>query len=439
MADDVRQILIQFVTDVKDMNKGAEAVKQGMGDAAEGMDVASKAAGFLKTAAINAGIAAGQMALEWAIAGVDMATEANKIAKNFDGVFGPAAASLDDEIVDLAGHMGLTEHEAQQLLATTGALAQSMGMSQQESADYSAEMFKLAGDMAAFNPEAGTAADAMEDLTKAANGSTKGMAAWGVSLKSSEINARALANTGKETTSQLTQEEKALATLQLTQEKTAASQGALNDAMESGSTEVKEAKADIADMQVEVGNALMPIKKLALQGFLILADILIALQPAIEAIGEVLGVLGDAITSLMPLVSAVAKLLGGVLSVAVKTLIAVLQPLLDLIRVVGEALGDLVKDFDNFKMPNINIPSLPRFHSGGTVPGVRGQEVPIMAQAGERVSGGHSSGGGGGGGTVVNITVQAGISDPQAVARKVADMLTEYTAVNGPINVKTRG
>jgi hypothetical protein len=36
---------------------------------------------------------------------------------------------------------------------------------------------------------------------------------------------------------------------------------------------------------------------------------------------------------------------------------------------------------------SINVPNLPTFHSGGVVPGVVGTAVPIMAQAGERVSG----------------------------------------------------
>jgi hypothetical protein len=41
---------------------------------------------------------------------------------------------------------------------------------------------------------------------------------------------------------------------------------------------------------------------------------------------------------------------------------------------------------------SISVPHLPQFHSGGVVPGFRGQAVPILAQAGERVS---TPGGGG--------------------------------------------
>lgn len=42
----------------------------------------------------------------------------------------------------------------------------------------------------------------------------------------------------------------------------------------------------------------------------------------------------------------------------------------------------------------ISVPHLPTFHSGGIVPGIVGQPVPIMALAGERVSSGRTGGGG---------------------------------------------
>lgn len=45
---------------------------------------------------------------------------------------------------------------------------------------------------------------------------------------------------------------------------------------------------------------------------------------------------------------------------------------------------------------SISVPKLPTFHAGGVVPGVVGTAVPIMAQAGERVSSNAGSGDGGG-------------------------------------------
>ncbi len=52
----------------------------------------------------------------------------------------------------------------------------------------------------------------------------------------------------------------------------------------------------------------------------------------------------------------------------------------------------------------ISVPHLPKFHTGGTVPGTPGQEVPILALAGETVT----PAGGGGGGGVLRIETSGG-------------------------------
>jgi hypothetical protein len=48
------------------------------------------------------------------------------------------------------------------------------------------------------------------------------------------------------------------------------------------------------------------------------------------------------------------------------------------------------------------------------------------------------AGGGGGSGTTVNVTVQAGLSNPQETARAVVDILEDYTRINGPVDIAVR-
>ena len=75
-------------------------------------------------------------------------------------------------------------------------------------------------------------------------------------------------------------------------------------------------------------------------------------------------------------------------------------------------------------------------HSGGTVPGVPGSEVPIMARAGEFVSqGGRDPHGNGHGGTT-NVYVSA--LDPQSAAKAVVQALQSYQRSNGPIPIRVR-
>ena len=78
--------------------------------------------------------------------------------------------------------------------------------------------------------------------------------------------------------------------------------------------------------------------------------------------------------------------------------------------------------------PEINFPDLPKFHSGGVVPGPRGADVPIMAQAGETVT--PAAGGGG-----MNVTVMvSGDTDPDGAARRIAELLRRYERINGSLN-----
>lgn len=450
MADETRNILFNFITDVQDIQKGADAVSIGMRDAAESMGLVEKSAKTLKGAAVAAGTEAVKMAAEWALSGISIAADARKAAAELENVFGSSADTLTESIEGLAGHMGLAEHEATALLAATGALTQSMGMSADESARFSEEMFNLAGDLASAAPATGNAADAMEALTNAANGSTKGLAAWGISLKSSEINARALTMSGKELAAELTQEEKALATLALAQEKSVASQGALNEAIAAGNTEYKEATADIADMQVAVGEALTPIKKLALEGFMVLADVLIALEPAIVAVGEVLSMVLEVAKPLFDIIGVLAEILGGALSSAVRTVTKVLEPLgkilsgiTGFLNGVASAARSVVSALKSIKIPSFGRGGGSR-HSGGDVPGAPGTLVPILAQGGERVvPGGQANsngagGAGGGGATVINITVNGAV-DKMGTARQIADLLIDYTQAQGAVDIKVTG
>ena len=428
-VDAVRTILFKFAADAGEILQASDEVAIGMGNVEQ---AGSKMGGVLAAAGKQAAIGAATMAAEWAVAGIDMATTAGQISANFDDTFGPATAQLTDEVEELAGHMGLAEHEAENLLAAAGALTKSMGATDQQAAEMAESMFILAGDMRAGNKEAGSSAEAMEAITKAAAGSTKALRAWDVHLTSSEISARALADTGKETAAELTAYEKELATVALIQEKTAGSTGKLEEAIASGNTEFAQAEADIKDMQVEVGNALMPIKKLALEGVLVLAEVLTSLQPAIEAVGDLLSALLIIIKPLLSLVSLLAQVLGGALGVALKLVMKLLEPFLKLLERVSGAIGKLVSKMKGLK--GIGGLKMPSFHSGGRVPGAEGSLQPIMAQGGETV--GRGGGGAGGPGTVVNITVEAGVSAPQDIARTISDMLVEYTAVQGPIDLK---
>lgn len=72
-----------------------------------------------------------------------------------------------------------------------------------------------------------------------------------------------------------------------------------------------------------------------------------------------------------------------------------------------------------------HFPQMPRFHTGGTVPGPPGAEVPILAMAGETVTPAS-----GGGGRMYSIVVNA--LDSVSAAQAVVRAIDAFEANNGP-------
>lgn len=84
--------------------------------------------------------------------------------------------------------------------------------------------------------------------------------------------------------------------------------------------------------------------------------------------------------------------------------------------------------------------TFPRLHTGGIVPGRRGQEVFANLQAGEMVLSlaqvdalrkAQTVAPAGGAGTVINVTVNAGVGNPAEIGRTVVDTIKAYEARNG--------
>jgi ABC-type transporter Mla subunit MlaD len=169
-----------------------------------------------------------------------------------------------------------------------------MGLNSIEAADMSEQLFVLAGDLQAFNPAAGSTEDALNALQAAIRGEFDPLERFGAKLSAAEINERALANTGKDTTAELTAQDKALATLELALEKTTIQVGALEDAEKDGRRETEKLTASVRDLRVEFGTKLAPI-----------ADDLTG------ALGNLTGSMGDASGRSFLLLDAIKVLTGG--------------------------------------------------------------------------------------------------------------------------------
>ena len=438
---EVRQILFEFKGDASDLegeSRRASGAMDGTSKSASGL---SSVMGGLKTAAIGAAVGAGVAATAWLVEGAKMSQTADLIDSSFDKTFGDTGDDVLAQNEALRKSLGLSEAQFQKMAVQIGAVNRGMGQTEQEAADATSTMVRIAGDLAAFNGELDAAPQALEDMGSALVGNYETMDKWGVNLTAAMVAERALIDSNKENASELTELEKRTAALALIQEQAALSSGALTEAQEQGATGMNEFKARMADVQTELGSALLPLLKVAIDLLLILADILEALAPLFEVVGKLVFYFA---TGLQAIINVVRPLIGWLFDLEriVKGVEHEVNKLRDMFDRAGRALRNAFSWTPPSWVQSLGVRGF-SFHSGGVVPGPPGSDQLVRAQAGERIvarnQSGPSANGGGGGGPGVVINISAGVGDPLEIGRQVADVLTEYTRVNGPLDISVTG
>lgn len=185
----------------------------------------------------------------------------------------------------------------------------------------------------------------------------------------------------------------------------------------------------------------MPIKKLAMEGIVLLSDVLVSLEPLIVGVGKALEIVGKIISPLLDLI-------GRLLEMFFK-IDGALGKMLSPINAASSAFSNLsskIKSAFSWSPPSwMSRMGIRGFQRGGTVPGSPGSPQLAVVHGGEKIStqaqarsGVGPASGGGGEGVVINITVNAGVGDPYQIGREIADILGEYSRQAGPIAVNTR-
>ncbi|KKL80480.1 hypothetical protein LCGC14_2004360, partial [marine sediment metagenome] len=188
----------------------------------------------------------------------------------FNTVFGESASKVDKFAKSFGKLAGLTQSEAQNLLATTGAIVQGMGFATDASADFAQEVIRLAGDLQSFNdvPIAQTARAIQSALT----GERESLKTLGIVIKEVDVQQRAMAISGKENAKALTNQEKAAATMELIVESAGVAIGDLNRTQTSAANQARIVAGEFKQIAENVSVDLIP----ALESIL----------PVLKAIGE---------------------------------------------------------------------------------------------------------------------------------------------------------
>lgn len=186
----------------------------------------------------------------------ELGASIEETASKFNTVFGPSVEGAQQFLDDFAATAGLTNTEGQEVLATTGAIAQGMGLSQKASAGFSQEVVKLAGDLTSFNDV--PIADTSRAIQSALTGERESLKRLGIVILETDVQKRALAMTGKESAKALTQEEKAHATLALITERAGVAVGDLARTKDSAANRARKLRADVLNLRNSFATALQP-------------------------------------------------------------------------------------------------------------------------------------------------------------------------------------
>lgn len=258
------------------------------------------------------------------------ASDADVADRRFAGSLGELAASVQDvrigglneDLGTLATRTGNSREQLQLASARINDLGLSSGVAAPKVAETVQQIDLLAIRATTMNPTLGEAGDVADRMGNAFARGGKALAPFGISLSSAEINARALADTGKSTTAELTQFEKAAAGAAITTERLGDHLGTdINEGAQSAEIQIRSLKQEFVLTLVELGKPLLdPLVRGLREG-----------EPLLVALATDLGQLAAAVLPLFAKgIEAIAPLVGGA-SVAFGLLLDVIGPVVDLI------------------------------------------------------------------------------------------------------------
>lgn len=251
MAD--REFLLKIVGDVSSAQKSIGALE-------------TDVKGFKSTAGTVGKAVIGAIAVDQIIQGgkavVTAASDQEQAIGALHSVYGDYSDDMDAFGKTTAENLGISRAEFSQLAAVTGAMLKNANVPLDEVASSTQDLTTRAADLAAMY--GGTVPEAMAAMNSALKGEMDPLEKYGVSLKASAIEAKALEMGLVDSEGKVTSYGKAMATQALIMEQSADAAGTF--AEESGTLAGQQAimSAQFKDTQAQIGKALLPtIVKLA--------------------------------------------------------------------------------------------------------------------------------------------------------------------------------
>lgn len=257
------------------------------------------AAGVLAAQALQAGAQRAYGLIQQSVkAASDLGESVNAVNKVFDS----ASEKVQKWGRDNANSIGLSTRAFNQMATPLGSMLKNQGLNLDQVTQHTIKLTERAADMASvFNTDV---TDALIAIQAGLRGEQDPLERYGVSLSAVAVEARALADSHKTSTSQLTNQEKALARLNIIYDQTADTAGDFRDTADGLANSQRIATATIEDAKAKIGTAFIPVMTAAAQASGKLADVIAGMPPGVLTTIAVVGGLAAALLLLVPRIAA---------------------------------------------------------------------------------------------------------------------------------------
>lgn len=248
MAGDKREVRVAVVGDAAQLQrelKKAEGHLSGFGDNAK------KSGDILKSALFGGAVLYGAKKL------VDAAGELEQSIGGTAAVFKEASGAVNDFTKNSADLVGMSENAARTITSRLGASLKGFGMSTEDAAKTAIDLTKTGADLAATL--GGKSSDAVAALGSALRGEYDPLERFGIALKASQVNAKAVSMGLAESETSVTAYAKGQATLALITEQSAFAQGQFGREADTAQGQAQRAQAKTEDAAASLGKSMLPI------------------------------------------------------------------------------------------------------------------------------------------------------------------------------------
>lgn len=307
MGDVIRRLAVSLSLETAAFEKGATLAEKRASQMQKKfakLGDSLSATGQTMTLALTAPLAA------FGVSAFNAASDAGELQSAFDQTFGTLAADMNKWAEETGDALGRSTQSMQELANTFGIFFNQAAPTRKEAAEMSKTFAVLAQDLASFYNV--TESEALAKLRSGLSGESEPLRDFGVFLTEATVANKALEMGLAATAKELTEQDKILARYNLILESTANAQGDVARTSDGTANQLRAAKAAFEELQVSIGNVLLPVITPLISGlgslFETLGNLPDGAQTAIVAVAGLAAAAGPLLVASGAMVSAFGTL-----------------------------------------------------------------------------------------------------------------------------------